>query len=41
MMNAKFNEYYSEFENKKVSEVMPYFFGNLIIRHNESFFNEL
>lgn len=41
MMNANFNEYYPEFENKKVSEVMPYFFGNLIIRHNESFFDEL
>ncbi len=41
MMNANFNEYYPEFENKQVSEVMPYFFGNLIIRHNESFFDEL
>ena len=41
IMNANFNEYYPEFENKKVSEVMPYFFGNLIIRHNESFFDEL
>ena len=41
MMNANFNEHYPEFENKKVSEVMPYFFGNLIIRNNESFFDEL
>lgn len=40
-MNATFNEYYSEFENKKVLEVIPYFFGNLIVRHNEGFFNEL
>ena len=40
-MNANFKEHYPEFENKNVSDVMPYFFGNLIIKDNLIFFGEL
>ena len=42
-LNANYlvGEYFTEFENKIASEVMPYFFGNLLVRNNKDFFDKL